>query len=152
MLRAGRLVQTATPSVLYRAPVDLDVARFVGDAVVPARARASRGRRLRAGRARAVAAPRSRVPCDVMIRPEQIRLVREAPAMRCGVAAEVVGRSYRGSETMRRAGAARRGADADRGRTFDDDVRRRTARSWASRSSSTGRWRCIRDERRRPRA
>ena len=41
VLRSGRLVQTATPSVLYRAPVDLDVARFVGDAVVvPGDARA----------------------------------------------------------------------------------------------------------------
>ena len=34
VLRSGRLAQTATPTVLYRAPVDLDVARFVGDAVV----------------------------------------------------------------------------------------------------------------------
>ena len=34
VLRSGRLVQTATPTVLYRAPVDLDVARFVGEAVV----------------------------------------------------------------------------------------------------------------------
>ncbi len=34
VLRSGRLVQTATPAVLYRTPADLDVARFVGDAVV----------------------------------------------------------------------------------------------------------------------
>ena len=34
VLRSGRLAQTATPTTLYRAPVDLDVARFVGDAVV----------------------------------------------------------------------------------------------------------------------
>ena len=41
VLRAGRLVQTATPTVLYRTPADLDVARFVGEAVVlPGQARA----------------------------------------------------------------------------------------------------------------
>jgi iron(III) transport system ATP-binding protein len=34
VLQAGRLVQTAAPAVLYQAPVDLDVARFLGDAVV----------------------------------------------------------------------------------------------------------------------
>ena len=49
VLRAGRLVQTATPTVLYRAPVDLDVARFVGDAVVlPGNRRVPGGRRMRA--------------------------------------------------------------------------------------------------------
>ena len=42
VLRAGRLVQTAAPSVLYRMPADLDVARFVGEAVVLAGA-AARG-------------------------------------------------------------------------------------------------------------
>src|SRR5262249_10891591 len=41
VLRDGRLVQTAPPDVLYRTPADLDVARFVGDAVVlPGDARA----------------------------------------------------------------------------------------------------------------
>ena len=34
VLRAGRLAQTAAPATLYRSPVDLDVARFVGEAVV----------------------------------------------------------------------------------------------------------------------
>ena len=34
MLRAGRLVQHGRPPELYATPVDLDVARFVGDAVV----------------------------------------------------------------------------------------------------------------------
>ena len=48
VLRAGRLAQTATPTVLYRAPVDLDVARFVGDAVVLPGTAPFRGRRMRA--------------------------------------------------------------------------------------------------------
>ncbi len=34
VLQAGRLVQTAAPADLYWMPADLDVARFVGDAVV----------------------------------------------------------------------------------------------------------------------
>ncbi len=34
VLRDGRLIQTASPTVLYRTPADLDVARFVGEAVV----------------------------------------------------------------------------------------------------------------------
>jgi iron(III) transport system ATP-binding protein len=34
VLREGELVQTASPEVLYRTPADLDVARFVGEAVV----------------------------------------------------------------------------------------------------------------------
>ena len=34
MLRTGRLVQAAAAGDLYREPVSLDVARFVGDAVV----------------------------------------------------------------------------------------------------------------------
>jgi ABC-type Fe3+/spermidine/putrescine transport system ATPase subunit/ABC-type spermidine/putrescine transport system permease subunit II len=34
LLRSGRLVQTAPETALYRAPADLDVARFVGEAVV----------------------------------------------------------------------------------------------------------------------
>src|SRR5262249_13084401 len=39
VLRGGRLVQTATPAALYTTPVDLEVARFVGEAVVvPGRA------------------------------------------------------------------------------------------------------------------
>ena len=36
VLRDGELVQTASPDVLYRTPADLDVARFVGEAVVVA--------------------------------------------------------------------------------------------------------------------
>ena len=57
VLRAGRLVQTAAPTTLYRAPVDLDVARFVGDAVVAPGHRARGHRRVRA---RATARPRLR--------------------------------------------------------------------------------------------
>ena len=72
VLRGGRLVQTASPSRLYGDPVDLDVARFVGDAVVlPG-----------TGRAGVVECALGALPArqpaegavDVVIRPEQIEI------------------------------------------------------------------------------
>jgi iron(III) transport system ATP-binding protein len=73
VLMAGRLVQTATPAVLYRTPANVDVARFVGEAVVlPGRADAG-----------IVSCPLGELalvdreiqgPVETMIRPEQIRL------------------------------------------------------------------------------
>jgi iron(III) transport system ATP-binding protein len=101
VLRAGRLAQTATPTVLYREPVDLDVARFVGDAVVlPGEASAgvvdcALGRlqpRTSAGEG----------PVEVLIRPEQIRLARETadPASHPPVAGDVVGHTYYGPDSV----------------------------------------------------
>jgi iron(III) transport system ATP-binding protein len=94
VLRDGRLVQTAPPEVLYRTPADLDVARFVGDAVVlPGDARSG-----------TVACELGILPAHdatlegpvhVMIRPEQIRVLRGE-----GVAAKVVGRSFFGPDTI----------------------------------------------------
>ncbi len=93
LLRAGRLVQTATPTALYRDPVDLQVARFIGDAVVvPGRGGAG-GVECALGRL-AVRGSAVDGPVQVMIRPEQIRLAAE------GVAAEVVGHIYYGAETV----------------------------------------------------
>jgi iron(III) transport system ATP-binding protein len=73
VLMAGRLVQTAVPTVLYQAPASLDVARFVGEAVVvPGRAAGG-----------TVSCPLGELPLvdgevegavDVMIRPEQIQV------------------------------------------------------------------------------
>jgi iron(III) transport system ATP-binding protein len=95
VLRDGRLVQTATPSELYRQPVDLDVARFVGEAVVLA------------GEARggwvtcvlgtlAIRGEGTDGAVQIMIRPEQIRL---QPSGDDRVAARVVGKSFFGAET-----------------------------------------------------
>ena len=81
VLRSGRLAQTATPTVLYRAPVDLDVARFVGEAiVVPGTARSGvvdcvLGRLSTPDTTAAGAV-------EVMIRPEQIRLVPHPASLR----------------------------------------------------------------------
>jgi iron(III) transport system ATP-binding protein len=101
VLRSGRLAQTAAPTVLYRAPVDLDVARFVGDAViVPGTARS--------GVVDCVLGRLSTASLDVagkvevMIRPEQIRLVHAAgaPGAEHAVPAEVVGHDYFGRDSV----------------------------------------------------
>ena len=73
VLRGGRLVQTSAPRTLYRTPVDPDVARFVGEAVILAG-------EVRDGLAHCVlgtltiAGPAADGPAAVMVRPEQIRL------------------------------------------------------------------------------
>ena len=109
VLMAGRLVQTATPAVLYRTPANLDVARFVGEAVVlPGRADAG-----------IVSCPLGELalvdreiqgPVETMIRPEQIRLRpargrrrRDRPGQRASLL----------RPRLRRPGAAGRGAGTD---------------------------------------
>jgi iron(III) transport system ATP-binding protein len=117
VLRGGRLVQTAEPAVLYRDPVDLELARFVGEAVVvPGYSRDGvvdcelgtslpvRGRLLQGS-------------VQVLIRPEQIRLSQVD-----GVAAEVVGSSYRGADKMLRLVLRDPAGTRISARTFDDDL------------------------------
>src|SRR5262249_3157970 len=120
-LREGRLVQPAPPAALYRTPADLEVARFVGEAVVLS------------GEARS-----GTVVCDlgilpahdatlegpvhVMIRPEQIRLLQGGgpqPEGR-GVAARVVGRSFFGPETVLQLELADGSGTLVSARTHDD--------------------------------
>lgn len=96
VLRDGRLVQTAPPAVLYRTPVDLDVARFVGEAVVlPGEAHG--GSVTCVLGTLAIRGAGHEGPVQVMIRPEQIRL---QPTGNGRVAADVVGESFYGAETM----------------------------------------------------
>ncbi|SEO38076.1 ABC transporter ATP-binding protein [Trujillonella endophytica] len=78
VLRGGRLVQLADPRTLYRRPRDLDVATFVGEAVVlPAD--------VRDGRAHSEVGvldlePRTGDgPARVLLRPEQLRLTEPGP-------------------------------------------------------------------------
>ncbi len=95
VLRSGRLVQTAAPATLYREPVSLDVARFVGDAVVLPGTVSDGSVECALGRLPLrAAAPAGAV--EVMIRPEQIRLAEN------GVPADVTGASYFGPETVLR--------------------------------------------------
>jgi iron(III) transport system ATP-binding protein len=95
VLMAGRLVQTAAPTLLYRAPVSLDVARFVGEAViVPGRAAGG-----------TVSCPLGELPLvdrdvegivDAMIRPEQIQVHPGSD----GVPATVRARTFYGPDSV----------------------------------------------------
>ena len=97
VLRDGRLVQTAPPEIVYRTPADLDVAHFVGEAVVvPGEARSG-----------TVVCRLGTLPIrgesvvgevSVMIRPEQIRLGEAAG--NAGIAAKVVSQTFYGPETV----------------------------------------------------
>jgi iron(III) transport system ATP-binding protein len=100
VLRSGRLVQTASPTALYRTPNDLEVAQFVGDAVV-IEGVVDRG---------VVACALGILPIHgvaeeggvrVMIRPEQIRVSSDA-AGDPAVPAKVVGQSFFGPDTLLR--------------------------------------------------
>jgi iron(III) transport system ATP-binding protein len=73
VLRAGELVQTASPSVLYRTPADLDVARFVGEAVVVSGHAQGELVSCALGRLE-VLNPPPHGDVQVMIRPEQIQV------------------------------------------------------------------------------
>jgi iron(III) transport system ATP-binding protein len=73
VMRGGRLVQLADPQTLYRHPLDLDIATFVGDAVVL-------DADVRNGRAHCVLGalpleqPCPDGPTRILVRPEQVQL------------------------------------------------------------------------------
>ena len=75
MLRAGRVAQAGTPRELYRAPADLELARFLGAAVVlpgdvPV---ATRSVHTVLGEL-ALDRPGTPGPAQVLLRPEQLRI------------------------------------------------------------------------------
>jgi iron(III) transport system ATP-binding protein len=73
VMRAGRVVQAASPYDLYRAPVDPDVARFVGGAaILPATVRAGVARCVLGDLT--VSGDASDGEVEVLIRPEQVRV------------------------------------------------------------------------------
>ena len=116
VLRDGRLVQTATPPALYRTPVDLDVARFVGEAVVLA-GEARGGSVTCVLGALAIRGEERDGPVQIMIRPEQIRL---RPTGDGGVAARVVAKSFFGAETELHLELLNGAATPVVARTFDE--------------------------------
>jgi iron(III) transport system ATP-binding protein len=124
VLRSGRLAQTATPTVLYRAPVDLDVARFVGEAVVvPGTARSGIVECVLGHLSTPSITVAGQV--DVMIRPEQIRLVRThagAPGAEHAVPADVTGHNYYGPDSLVQLRLRDGTGIALSARTFDVDV------------------------------
>jgi len=74
VLRHGRLVQVANPRLLYHAPNDVDLASFVGEAVIM-RGLAKDGRVLCALGNLPLGPNMPEGEVEVLIRPEQIRLV-----------------------------------------------------------------------------
>ncbi len=102
VLMAGHLVQTAAPAVLYKTPANLEVARFVGEAVVlPGRAEAG-----------VVSCPLGELPLvnrevrglvQTMIRPEQIHIRTPdstAAAGPQGAIARVTARTFYGPDSV----------------------------------------------------
>jgi iron(III) transport system ATP-binding protein len=116
VLRDGKLVQTAPPRTLYRTPADLEVARFVGDAVVvPGEVRdgtvvCTFGTLALRGEAVSGVA-------QVMIRPEQIRVARTSDGD--GVAARIVGLTFYGPESVLHMELADGAGTTITARTFD---------------------------------
>lgn len=100
VMRAGQIVQVATPGELYQNPRDVGVASFVGDAIVldavvtDGRAETPLGHVRVSGRPGA-APPHG--PTTLLLRPEQLALVSGEAA---GVAGEVVGREYFGHDVL----------------------------------------------------
>jgi iron(III) transport system ATP-binding protein len=102
VLQAGRLVQTAPPAVLYRTPANLDVARFVGEAVVVAG-------HATAGIVSCVLGEIPMIdsqiagPVQTMIRPEQIRILRArtgSSGTTVGAIATAIASAFYGPDTV----------------------------------------------------
>jgi iron(III) transport system ATP-binding protein len=96
VLRDGRLVQHGPPAELYAEPVDLAVARFVGDAVVLSGSAAGGQVQCALGTL-PIANNGADGSVQVMLRPEQIRLARDSTQQ---PQATVTGCTYFGAETL----------------------------------------------------
>jgi len=124
VLREGRLVQSAGPTALYRQPIDPEVARFVGEAVVLP-GEASFGRVACALGELEIRNPAIDGRVEVMIRPEQI-LARRADAGEGsggeGVPARVVDHTYYGPDTVIRLALESDPDTIVKTKTFADDV------------------------------
>lgn len=98
VLRRGRLVQVAAPAELYRHPVDAELARFVGEAVL-LDGRAAGGV-AECALGRVVLEPGALDgPVQVMVRPEQIEVRPDGAA---GTAATIASVSYYGHDASLR--------------------------------------------------
>ena len=95
VLRDGRMLQAGTPASVYRRPADIELARFLGEAIVLP-ALASSGRVACALGDLPLAADMPTGAVDVMIRPEQIRLL--AASEPGGIAAEILGSTFFGHD------------------------------------------------------
>ncbi len=123
VLREGRLVQRASPAELYRTPVDPELATFVGEAILlPGR--------LAAGRVACALGDLDTVstgrdgPVQVMVRPEQVRFVRNGTAGHgdSRLTAEVIDHTYYGPDTVVRLKLDHSSEMIVKARTFDHDL------------------------------
>jgi iron(III) transport system ATP-binding protein len=124
VLRDGQLVQSAAPTDVYRRPVDVGVARFVGEAVMLA-GEAGRGRVACALGELDIADHKGAGPVEVMIRPEQIQLVRDSANERsseASVQARVLDHAYYGPDTVIRLALESDPTTVVKTRTFSEDV------------------------------
>ena len=95
VLRQGRFVQVATPELLYRKPVDPELAKFVGEAVLLPGVVDVDHVICALGRLR-LAERLSKGNVEVMVRPEQIRIL---PSSKSGIVkASVLGVTYYGHD------------------------------------------------------
>jgi iron(III) transport system ATP-binding protein len=100
VLMSGRLIQTAAPAVVYRTPASLEVARFVGEAVVVTGQAAAGTVSCPLGELTLIDRE-ARGLVDTMIRPEQIRVHRAEPGAReHGVIATVGARTFYGPDSV----------------------------------------------------
>ncbi len=102
VLRDGGLVQSATPTDVYRQPIDVGVARFVGEAIVLA-GNASCGRVTCALGEMEVRDSDANGPVEVMIRPEQVQFTRGTTGVdssEADVGARVIDQVYYGPDTV----------------------------------------------------
>lgn len=96
VLRGGRFVQVAPPRDLYCRPIDLETACFVGEAtILPGEARGGRATCVLGDLPLVNAAPDG--PVDLVIRPEQIRVVEAAEG--AGVLVRVTAIVFSGHES-----------------------------------------------------
>jgi iron(III) transport system ATP-binding protein len=124
VLRDGRLVQSATPTDVYRQPVDVGVAHFVGEAVVLP-GNANRGRVTCALGEMEVRDSDASGPVEVMIRPEQIHHMRGtsgAGSSGAGVRARVTDQVYYGPDTVTRFALESDPSTTVKTRTFAHDA------------------------------
>ncbi len=110
VLRSGRMVQVASPDLLYRRPADADLARFVGEAVLLSGFAG-------AGQVRCALGTLPLAPgmplgaVEVMLRPEQLRLSRPRRAPEAG--ARVIGVTFHGPDARVRLALPAEGAELE---------------------------------------
>ncbi|GAA3765801.1 ABC transporter ATP-binding protein [Microbacterium kribbense] len=140
VMRAGRVIQVGPPRETYFQPADLQLARFLGEAVV------IKGELVGAGTDRACVscafgtlpvamANGCTGPCDVLIRPENIRIGDVADTRSPGLVGTVREQTFYGHDGLLRVHVAQLGGDVtvrvlgDHPHRVGDDVRLTVERS-----------------------